>query len=127
MSFCIAPAHTDFSTYFPTHSRHDALPTCEAGKSSASAAANSTAAAAIVTGIASAGARRNRPAVARVSRARSASLCAAATTRIMARRSEEHTSELQSLMRISYAAFCLKKTNNQTKMDHAQLQTHIYN
>src|SRR3546814_7268921 len=31
------------------------------------------------------------------------------------RRSEEHTSELQSLMRISYAVFCLKKkTNKQT-------------
>src|SRR3546814_4820309 len=30
-------------------------------------------------------------------------------------RSEEHTSELQSLMRISYAVFCLKKNNkNQT-------------
>src|SRR3546814_1817374 len=28
-------------------------------------------------------------------------------------RSEEHTSELQSLMRISYAVFCLKKKNNQ--------------
>src|SRR3546814_8592652 len=27
------------------------------------------------------------------------------------KRSEEHTSELQSLMRISYAGFCLKKTN----------------
>src|SRR3546814_8160717 len=27
-------------------------------------------------------------------------------------RSEEHTSELQSLMRISYAVFCWKKTNN---------------
>src|SRR3546814_3226077 len=27
-------------------------------------------------------------------------------------RSEEHTSELQSLMRISYAVFCLKTTNN---------------
>src|SRR3546814_3733277 len=27
-------------------------------------------------------------------------------------RSEEHTSELQSLMRISYAVFCLKKKNN---------------
>src|SRR3546814_10116140 len=27
------------------------------------------------------------------------------------KRSEEHTSELQSLMRISYAVFCLKKTN----------------
>src|SRR3546814_1612628 len=31
------------------------------------------------------------------------------------RRSEEHTSELQSLMRISYAVFCLKKKNKQSK------------
>src|SRR3546814_10342680 len=30
-------------------------------------------------------------------------------------RSEEHTSELQSLMRISYAVFCLKKQNNKTR------------
>src|SRR3546814_10367819 len=30
------------------------------------------------------------------------------------RRSEEHTSELQSLMRISYAVFCLKKKKNTT-------------
>src|SRR3546814_16938219 len=30
-------------------------------------------------------------------------------------RSEEHTSELQSLMRISYAVFCLKKKKYQTK------------
>src|SRR3546814_1897574 len=30
-------------------------------------------------------------------------------------RSEEHTSELQSLMRISYAVFCLKKKNNQRR------------
>src|SRR3546814_343096 len=30
-------------------------------------------------------------------------------------RSEEHTSELQSLMRISYAVFCLKKKNFKTK------------
>src|SRR3546814_1593359 len=30
-----------------------------------------------------------------------------------AKRSEEHTSELQSLMRISYAVFCLKKKNTQ--------------
>src|SRR3546814_7537427 len=30
-------------------------------------------------------------------------------------RSEEHTSELQSLMRISYAVFCLKKKKKQTK------------
>src|SRR3546814_9314691 len=32
-------------------------------------------------------------------------------------RSEEHTSELQSLMRISYAVFCLKKKNNNNQYD----------
>src|SRR3546814_1391061 len=34
----------------------------------------------------------------------------------LAARSEEHTSELQSLMRISYAVFCLKKKNQQTNL-----------
>src|SRR3546814_2125264 len=40
----------------------------------------------------------------------------AATPELQARmqRSEEHTSELQSLMRISYAVFCLKKKKNKT-------------
>src|SRR3546814_3983056 len=33
---------------------------------------------------------------------------------VRATRSEEHTSELQSLMRISYAVFCLKKKNTNT-------------
>src|SRR3546814_3022514 len=39
--------------------------------------------------------------------------------RLLARptRSEEHTSELQSLMRNSYAAFCLKKKNKQQKQN----------
>src|SRR3546814_15889610 len=32
-------------------------------------------------------------------------------------RSEEHTSELQSLMRISYAVFCLKKKKNKNQTD----------
>src|SRR3546814_3337666 len=36
-------------------------------------------------------------------------------------RSEEHTSELQSLMRISYAVFCLKKKNTTTKR-HTRLK-----
>src|SRR3546814_9754315 len=36
------------------------------------------------------------------------------------RRSEEHTSELQSLMRISYAVFCLKKTNKQDKANNSE-------
>src|SRR3546814_6778733 len=36
-------------------------------------------------------------------------------------RSEEHTSELQSLMRISYAVFCLKKHNtNKSKKHHTR-------
>src|SRR3546814_2213883 len=37
-------------------------------------------------------------------------------------RSEEHTSELQSLMRISYAVFCLKKKNNITKTTITQVK-----
>src|SRR3546814_2121443 len=38
------------------------------------------------------------------------------TNAVAGYRSEEHTSELQSLMRISYAVFCLKKkTNNKIK------------
>src|SRR3546814_6104310 len=36
---------------------------------------------------------------------------ARSTFPVLSRRSEEHTSELQSLMRISYAVFCLKKNN----------------
>src|SRR3546814_3721800 len=40
-------------------------------------------------------------------------------------RSEEHTSELQSLMRISYAVFCLKKKkiNNEKKMEKTDHKT----
>src|SRR3546814_10071998 len=54
-----------------------------------------------------------RSALATASAARSAARtrirCAASWT---SRRSEEHTSELQSLMRISYAVFCLNKKQN---------------
>src|SRR3546814_4318001 len=39
-------------------------------------------------------------------------------------RSEEHTSELQSLMRISYAVFCLKKKKN--RQHEKKLTTHNY-
>src|SRR3546814_6275873 len=41
--------------------------------------------------------------------------------RFISCRSEEHTSELQSLMRISYAVFCLKK------QQHTQITTNITN
>src|SRR3546814_9005844 len=47
-------------------------------------------------------------------------------TAITGTRSEEHTSELQSLMRISYAVFCLKKKNTnvrqKTTHDHIRKQ-----
>src|SRR3546814_10483410 len=38
-------------------------------------------------------------------------------------RSEEHTSELQSLMRISYAVFCLKKKNKEHHQQHKTYKT----
>src|SRR3546814_4537816 len=38
------------------------------------------------------------------------------TVQLEVQRSEEHTSELQSLMRISYAVFCLNKKNNSTSL-----------
>src|SRR3546814_4289058 len=41
------------------------------------------------------------------------------------RRSEEHTSELQSLMRISYAVFCLKKKNNSSMVVYANIVNRI--
>src|SRR3546814_6726522 len=41
--------------------------------------------------------------------------------------SEEHTSELQSLMRISYAVFCLKKKNDRTKHLYANGDNDVSN
>src|SRR3546814_5459468 len=42
---------------------------------------------------------------------------------IIGLRSEEHTSELQSLMRISYAVFCLKKKKKQIKHKYHKITT----
>src|SRR3546814_4924811 len=39
-------------------------------------------------------------------------------------RSEEHTSELQSLMRISYAGFCLKKKKNKHRINTTLITSH---
>src|SRR3546814_2125149 len=50
-----------------------------------------------------------------------AGLCLAAFV-AAALRSEEHTSELQSLMRISYAVFCLQQKNKRTIRDHIKSQ-----
>src|SRR3546814_3336783 len=63
--------------------------------------------------------RHARSAVARLSR-----LDEAARINALQERSEEHTSELQSLMRISYAVFCLKKKKQNNKSKH---DTDIHN
>src|SRR3546814_2111426 len=41
---------------------------------------------------------------------------------VLQARSEEHTSELQSLMRISYAVFCLKKKTTETRVEDYKLE-----
>src|SRR3546814_4676875 len=46
---------------------------------------------------------------------------------MQALRSEEHTSELQSLMRISYAVFCLKKKHNYNRQYLTTPLTNLYN
>src|SRR3546814_7474072 len=58
----------------------------------------------------------------RGSRVTNVSLC---DSRLLPSRSEEHTTELQSLMRISYAVFCLKK-KKKTKY-HISLDQYIPN
>src|SRR3546814_7478074 len=48
---------------------------------------------------------------------------------VVPKRSEEHTSELQSLMRISYAVFCLKKKTpqrNNTRIHQQQMRDHTH-
>src|SRR3546814_10330949 len=47
----------------------------------------------------------------------------AAGSPVVIKRSEEHTSELQSLMRISYAVFCLKKKKH--KLHKPRIQTNV--
>src|SRR3546814_1885807 len=55
--------------------------------------------------------------------ARDRQIVAPSTIRRIAMRSEEHTSELQSLMRISYAVFCLKKKINHNTITYKQEYT----
>src|SRR3546814_4541136 len=46
--------------------------------------------------------------------------------RLARQRSEEHTSELQSLMRISYAVFCLKKKNMYEQLSECPHERSVY-
>src|SRR3546814_1794330 len=56
------------------------------------------------------------------------SCCAVRKARLRSvHRSEEHTSELQSLMRISYAVFCLKKKKKEIKQYNNHTHQHTKN
>src|SRR3546814_7874253 len=66
------------------------------------------------------------PATRRVFEAGKAGKLKAAVKRGIGVRSEEHTSELQSLMRNSYAVFCLKKKKNNTNIDTPSIYAQIH-
>src|SRR3546814_2726409 len=89
-------ATTEIYTYCHTLSLHDALPISTVRSTSSSG-------------------RRSSPSSAAPRRwwtSTTAGASAACAGTCCASRSEEHTSELQSLMRISYAVFCLKKKHS---------------
>src|SRR3546814_1659536 len=93
--FFNSPATTEIYTYLHTLSRHDALPICQPGTRLRQRRRN--------------GARIDREQQIALVDDRAVAEMHAGDRPRDARRSEEHTSELQSLMRISYAVFCLKK------------------
>src|SRR3546814_5041834 len=121
------PATTEIYTYGHTLSLHDALPIWPMAEARPGSPSNCPIASASASG--SLGGT-TRPLTS------SATISALPPTRVAAigsahaqassrARSEEHTSELQSLMRISYAVFCLKKkitTKNPTTLLHYHRQ-----
>src|SRR3546814_8424009 len=111
-------ATTESYTYLHTLSLHDALPIARKRKSAVSCSP-----------ISSAGTLPMAPAAAwdkavKWSDSSVSHIQSAAARRKS--RSEEHTSELQSLMRISYAVFCLKKKKTQNKPNKAYCHTNTY-
>src|SRR3546814_10419018 len=74
--------------------------------------------------------RRHAPSSPRPDRCGQSGCCIQASHRHPGNRSEEHTSELQSLMRISYVVFCLKKNTELPEQFHtlyAHFWFRIYN
>src|SRR3546814_5735519 len=115
LHFCFVfndTATTEIYTYLHTLSLHDALPI----SGSASRSRRRTAPSAAPRNPTRPDARRS-PRRAR-GRCRAAARCRYGCT---ASRSEEHTSELQSLMRISSAVFCLKKKKKYLKCKHIKV------
>src|SRR3546814_3167290 len=105
------PATTEIYPYCHTLSLHDALPICKGDRPARSAFADDGRDhryAQAKTGLRRTGDRLGLAALLGFDAGESAR---GIDERQHRQRSEEHTSELQSLMRISYAVFCLKKTN----------------
>src|SRR3546814_10298279 len=105
-------ATTDIYTYLHTLSLHDALPICRTPAIDQRSVLRTMMSR-----------RRRNHAIATGSRQRMpkvTSLPRAVLALWPIGRSEEHTSELQSLMRISYAVFCLKKKRKTTGMKQSQ-------
>src|SRR3546814_5939394 len=108
--FFNVPATTEIYTYRHTLSLHDALPICPRPITPPPTAAP-MALPRLKAPILTAEARLGASDAASITRIWSGGTMAkVATPQRKIVRSEEHTSELQSLMRISYAVFCLKKT-----------------
>src|SRR3546814_8655056 len=113
------PAHTDIYTYSHTLSLHDALPICSTASVAPRPMNFLTVSGVAETRCSSAACSFNTAifiGFASIQAIRTMTRAVTATVMIVLR-SEEHTSELQSLMRISYAVFCLKKkiTKNDTR------------
>src|SRR3546814_4016884 len=92
------------------------------GARAATPLATRFAGAAVATGVGAGGAGAVRPTVARPTSTTRDDLNILASNPF---RSEEHTSELQSLMRISYSVFCLKK-KNKDKQNNDHYDQNIY-
>src|SRR3546814_5018791 len=114
--FFTAPATTEIYTYVHTLSLHDALPIYvlkEALENNVKKIAELE----LKVRLTQEDARQSLAALERKLTAATQSEAAAQAN---AARSEEHTSELQSLMRISYAVFCLKKKKTTPQATYQQ-------
>src|SRR3546814_9642882 len=111
-------AHHGINRYVHLLSQHDILPIAtrqERKTPPLSPKGRANSGVALPGGAAQAAVRSRPPPWRRIS--------AASVSRAIASRSEEHTSELQSLMRISYAVFCLKTKMTTKTINHTSENT----
>src|SRR3546814_6126305 len=119
--FFNVPATPEINTYGHTLSLHDALPISSGCRSTVARFSSTKASCSSPVRASAAGTKRSgRRRCSRTSTTSGHSSFPGVARRP---RSEEHTSELQSLMRISYAVFCLKKKK---KLNNEQVNNKRY-